>query len=116
MLRTKTIRAALLTACALGCSDGGGSAASVDPLVDRGRQVYQNVCVACHHGNPAVDGSLGPAIAGASRELLEAKVLRAEYPPGYTPKRPGGVTMPAFAYLAEEIDALAAYLAQDPPK
>ena len=36
------------------------------------------------------DGSVGPAVAGASRELIEAKVLRGEYPPGYTPKRPGG--------------------------
>ncbi len=32
-----------------------------------------------------------------------------EFPPGYTPKRPGG-TMPAFPYLADQIDNLAAYL------
>ena len=44
--------------------------------------------------DPRTDGSLGPAVAGASLELLTARVLRAEYPAGYTPKRETRVMVP----------------------
>jgi mono/diheme cytochrome c family protein len=100
----------LLTAAALspGCS---GDDASLSPQALEGKRIYMNVCIACHNGNPNRDGSPGPAIAGSSRELLEAKVIRGEYPPGYTPKRPTA-TMPRFDYLADKIDPLAAYLAE----
>jgi mono/diheme cytochrome c family protein len=81
-------------------------------LAHEGEKIYQNVCIACHNGNPNLDGALGPANAGASTDLLTAKVLRGEYPPGYTPKRPGSTTMPRFEYLADKIPALAAYLAE----
>jgi mono/diheme cytochrome c family protein len=84
----------------------------LSPLAREGEKVYQNVCIACHNGNPNLDGALGPANAGASEELLSAKVLRGEYPLGYTPKRPGSTTMPRFEYLADKIPALAAYLGQ----
>jgi len=94
---------------AVACSDAP-EAPGTSPLVEQGRRVYQNVCIACHAGDPAKDGAVGPAIAGASRELLEARVVRGEYPPGYTPKRAGNA-MPRFEYLADQIDALAAYLA-----
>jgi mono/diheme cytochrome c family protein len=77
--------------------------------VERGRQVYTMVCLACHSPDPRVDGSLGPAIAGASRELLEARVVHGKYPPGYTPKRETQ-TMVSFPYLAPRIDDLHAYL------
>ena len=96
---------------ALACSDADGGAGDRDPLAVRGERVYLNVCVACHHGDPAEVGSVGPAIAGSSRELLEAKVVRGEYPPGYTPKRETAA-MPPQAYLADQIDALEAYLAE----
>jgi mono/diheme cytochrome c family protein len=89
----------------LACSDGGGES----DLVSRGRRVYQNVCIACHNADPAKDGALGPAIAGSSRALLEARVLHAEYPPGYVPKRPSQA-MPAFPYLKDDIPALEAFL------
>jgi mono/diheme cytochrome c family protein len=92
------------TAC-----DGGGASPKDDPAA-RGQKIYENVCIACHNGDPRQDGSLGPALAGASRALLEAKVLHGAYPPGYAPKRPGS-TMPAFTYLAEAIGDLEAYLA-----
>ena len=78
--------------------------------VARGRQVYLSVCTACHNADPNKDGSVGPANAGASRALLEAKILRGEYPPGYTPKRPSAV-MPRFENLAASLDDLAAFLA-----
>ncbi len=89
--------------------EGGGASPPGDAAA-RGQTIYENVCIACHNGNPREDGSLGPAVAGASRALLEAKVLRSAYPPGYTPKRPGS-TMPAFTYLADAIGDLEAYLA-----
>jgi mono/diheme cytochrome c family protein len=97
---------------ALACSEG--EAPPTDAAVQQGKTLYSNVCVVCHDADPNLPGSLGPAIAGSSRELLAAKVLRAEYPPGYTPKRPGQ-TMPRLAYLADGIDALAAYLASVAP-
>ncbi len=100
------IGAALLALAACSETGGGGS-----DLAEQGRRVYQNVCIACHSPDPAKDGALGPAVAGASRELLEARVLRGEYPPGYTPKRPSQA-MPAFPYLEDEIPALEAYLAE----
>ena len=93
----------------LACSDGAGGGES--DLASHGRRVYQNVCIACHNADPAVDGALGPAIAGSSRALLEARVLRGEYPPGYQPKRPSAA-MPAFPYLEDEIPALEAFLNQ----
>ena len=54
-------------------------------------------------------------MAGASRELLEAKVLRAEYPPGYAPKQPSA-SMPKYEYLADSVGDIAAYLATIPAK
>ena len=49
----------------------------------RGRQVYAANCTACHHVDPTLDGTMGPAIAGSSRELLVARVLGGDYPSGY---------------------------------
>ena len=59
----------------------------------------------------AVRRALGPAVAGSSRELLDARVVRGGYPLGYTPKR-SSKTMPRFEHLADQMDALAAYLAE----
>ena len=97
---------------AAACSDTGKH--ELSPLAQEGQHTYQSVCIACHNGDPNQDGSAGPAIAGSSRELIEARVLRASYPPGYTPKRPGNA-MPRLEYLADKIDALAAYLAEVVP-
>ncbi|MEQ1878423.1 MAG: cytochrome c, partial [Bdellovibrionia bacterium] len=70
---------------------------------------YMSACIACHNSDPKVDGILGPAIHGSSKELLEARILRAEYPTGYTPKR-NSKTMVALPHLKGDIDALVAYL------
>jgi mono/diheme cytochrome c family protein len=91
------------------CSDSGPEGGE-DPAVARGRAVYLSVCTACHHADPNLDGSVGPANAGASRELLEAKLLRGAYPPGYAPKRPTSL-MPRFENLAGSVGDLAAFLA-----
>src|SRR5262245_65104345 len=98
-----------LACAALACGSDepqtGGDAAAA-----RGRTVYENVCTACHNRDPRQPGALGPELAGAPLGLIEAKVLRNEYPPGYAPKRPGA-TMPKYEYLAPNLPDLAAYLA-----
>lgn len=77
--------------------------------VERGARIYRSNCVICHNTDPRLDGTVGPAVAGSSRALVEARVLRASYPEGYAPKRDTKL-MPAVPSLAREIDALAAYL------
>jgi len=94
----------LIGAMLLGCQSGEESAEA------RGERIYRANCVVCHGLDPSMEGTLGPAIAQSSQALLEARVLRAEYPPGYTPQR-DSATMPALPYLAPEIPYLAAYLA-----
>ncbi len=84
-----------------------GVAAAGDP--EKGRQVYLGQCVACHNRDPGRDGPVGPAIKGASRELVEARVLRAEYPAGYKPKRESRV-MPPRPDLAPSVPDLAVFL------
>ena len=90
-----------------------GSACSeqtpLSPSAERGRQVYVAQCMSCHGPEPGQDGPLGPAIKGASRELLEARIVRGSYPPGYTPKRPTRI-MPPLPALAADVPALADYL------
>lgn len=115
MLRSGAVRAAALAALAsatLACGggDGGGG---VDAAAARGKLVYENVCTACHSRDPREDGALGPGVAGASQALLEAKVLRGEYPPGHAPKLPSAA-MPKYEYLAGSMGDLAAYLATIP--
>ena len=81
----------------------------LSPEAERGRQVYMGQCTACHASDPSQPGPVGPEIKGSSRELLEAKVLRGAYPPGYKPKRPTAV-MPPQVQVGGDIPALAAYL------
>jgi mono/diheme cytochrome c family protein len=101
-------QAALVTTLFLaGCSDGGGG---LSPSAQRGREIYQAQCAACHHPtDPSKPGSLGPPIKGTPREVLEAKVVRGTYPPGYRPKRDSQV-MPPLPALAAEIAPLFDYL------
>jgi hypothetical protein len=51
----------------------------------------------------------GPAVKGSSPELVELRVLRAEYPAVYKPKRETRV-MPPRPDLVANIPDLAAYL------
>ena len=102
---TRPLAAALMaTALALtGCEQ------RLSPSAERGRQVFLAQCATCHGPDPAQAGPIGPAVKGSSRELLEAKVLRGAYPPGYVPKRPTKV-MPPLPALADDVGALADYL------
>jgi mono/diheme cytochrome c family protein len=95
---------------AAACSQGEPSDAQA-ALAKRGEQVYLNNCTACHARKPSEPGPVGPPIAGSSLELLQAMVLRNEYPPGYTPKR-ATKGMIALPHLEPELPALAAYLAK----
>lgn len=85
--------------------------AAADPaaLVREGREAYLGNCIACHNPDPKLDGALGPAIAGSPPALVEARVMRAEYPPGYKPKRDTRA-MVAMPFLEKKIPAIAAYL------
>ena len=94
---------ALVFVLALGACAQDGSPAG------RGRQIYLAQCIACHNSDPSKNGPLGPAIRGSSRELIEARVLRGEYPLGYKPKR-GTAIMKPMPQLASAIPDLAAFL------
>lgn len=94
-------------AAALGLAACGSE--QLSPEAERGRQVYISQCTACHAFDPSQPGPVGPPVKGASQELLEAKVQRGTYPPGYTPKRPTSV-MPPQPQVAADVPALAAYL------
>ena len=76
---------------------------------EKGRQVWLVQCVSCHHRDPEKDGPVGPAVKGSSEVLVEARLLRGGYPPGYTPKRDSKV-MPARPDLARSVADLAAFL------
>jgi mono/diheme cytochrome c family protein len=78
-------------------------------LARRGKGVFMSNCIACHNPDPGMDGSLGPAVANSSFELIEARVMRAEYPADYKPKRDSRV-MVAMPYLEPDLEALTAYL------
>ncbi len=104
-MRTAPLALLALVVAAGGCSDGAG----LSPGAERGRQAYFAYCTACHNADPAQPGAIGPPVKGASRELLQTKVLHGSYPPGYTPKRPTKVMVPIPA-VAPDIAALAEYL------
>lgn len=98
----------ILSACAKDSSPPTGTAVAAD--ANRGRGIYFSNCAACHNGSdPSKDGPVGPAIKGASQALIEARVLRAGYPPGYQPKRKTA-RMPAQPYLKSAIPHLTAFL------
>ena len=101
LILTVLVSSALLAGCSKGPSLG--------PEAERGRQVYASQCTSCHSGDPAQNGPLGPAVKGSSRELVEARVVRGTYPPGYTPKRPSAIMQP-MPNLAGSVDDLTAYL------
>ena len=75
----------------------------------KGKQVYMANCIACHNPDPSKDGAVGPAVKGSSRDLIFYRVTKAEYPPGYKPKRDTKLMM-KLEMLAPNVDDLAAFL------
>jgi mono/diheme cytochrome c family protein len=101
--------AALLALAALSACSAQEEGSPEVALAKRGAQVYQGNCTACHAPDPSQPGPVGPPIAGSSLELLRAKVLRNEYPPGYAPKRDTKAMIP-LVHLEPELPAIAAFL------
>jgi len=104
-----TVRFAVSLAVLLGVAAGCGPQQALSPEAERGRQVYQSQCIACHNPDPAQAGPVGPPVKGSSRELLETKVLKGTYPPGYQPKRPTAVMQP-MPQMTDNIPPLGEYL------
>ena len=77
----------------------------------QGRKVFTETCAACHGPDPNQDGPVGPRIKGAPPELIEARLLRQGYPPGYKPLRTTKL-MPPMPYLKDRVRDIAAFLAQ----
>lgn len=106
---------ALVATAAGGCQKSPSSsapAAPADPqatLYARGQRAYQTYCIACHNSDPKRPGVVGPDVFGSSRELLEARVLRNEYPAGYKPKRSSSA-MVAVPQAKDDIEALTVFL------
>jgi len=92
-------------------SDSGAASAtsSEEQLVARGQTIYKMNCIACHNPDPAVDGPTGPSIKGSSLELVQLRVVKAQYPEGYKPKRETKV-MPPLPHLEKEVAAIHAFL------
>jgi mono/diheme cytochrome c family protein len=109
----------LITLLFFGCTDSGNTVKQpekqVDPatqkLIKQGRAAYYSTCIACHNQNPSLAGSVGPELTGASVELLEAKILKGEYPQGYQAKRTTTLMVP-LPHLGAQIPALHAFLNQ----
>jgi mono/diheme cytochrome c family protein len=111
------VRQALANLTPAGASSAAAGSASVaaakakagDP--ERGKQIYMTSCAPCHGPDPAADGPVGPRIKGASLALIEARVLRGAYPPGYRPRRATKL-MPPLPQLEAELSHLAVFLEQ----
>ena len=81
-------------------------------IIKRGRSIYLANCTSCHNVDPSAPGAVGPEVIRSSVELLEARILRAEYPAGYTPKR-ASRSMPVLRHLEREIPSIHAFLNAD---
>ncbi|HEY2663087.1 MAG TPA: cytochrome c [Candidatus Binataceae bacterium] len=99
----------LIAAAVLGLLGCGGPSVPQTPA-EVGRRVYMTNCVVCHNPDPNLAGSQGPAIAGSPKDLVEARVMHAAYPPGYKPKR-STHAMVALPQLGPQIDNIVAFLA-----
>lgn len=101
---------ALLFVLLLGaCAEDSKAPVTRNGDPNRGKQVYLAQCISCHNPDPSLAGPLGPPVKGSSRELLEARILRGTYPPGYTPQRQSALMQP-LPHLAPAIPDLAAFL------
>lgn len=93
----------------LSCQKNAGTQKPLTALEARGKAVYFSNCIQCHNPNPTLDGSIGPAVAGSSLDLITHRVLTRDYPAGYKPKRSSDV-MPDFPQLKDDVPGLHAYL------
>lgn len=73
------------------------------------KSLYLNKCAKCHNVNPTKYGSIGPDIAGSSKELLTLKTQKKQYPVNYKPKRKSRI-MPLIKLSETELDSLYKYI------
>ena len=102
----------LISIFSLGCNktqQSNATSVTDSPSAGRGKTIYQTQCIACHNSDPRKPGSIGPEVYGASLELLEARILRAEYPSGYTPKRATKSMVP-LPHLKNDLPSIHLYL------
>ncbi len=99
----------LLFIISLSACKNADNEVKLTPLEQKGKSVYLSNCIACHNPNPTLAGSVGPEVSHSSLELLTARIMKAEYPPNYKPKRQSNL-MPAMPELQNDIPALHAYL------
>lgn len=76
-----------------------------------GEKIYQRDCATCHNPDPRLQGNIGPAIWGSSKDLLTSKMLEGEYPIFYSPKRTTNV-MPKFPKSDSDIEEIYKFLNQ----
>ena len=93
----------------MSCQKNTENARPLSALEEKGRSTYVANCIACHNPNPTLDGSIGPAVAGSSLDLITHRVLTRDYPAGYSPKRKTEI-MPDFPQLKDDVPGLHAYL------
>jgi mono/diheme cytochrome c family protein len=107
---SSTARAAVaaIALCAIAAAACSKQPPELTPA-QSGEVVYRTNCISCHSRDPSMPGPLAPPIAGASRALIEARVIHGTYPPGYTPQRRTH-TMRPLPWLDGHIDDLTAYL------
>ena len=91
------------------CSCQRDESIALSPLATLGKGKYMANCTACHNPNPRLAGSVGPAIAGPSLELITARIMHQTYPRGYKPKQNSNL-MPPLPFLERDIPALHAFL------
>ena len=113
---TALVAVLVLLALCSQCSrtNGGAAEAKLSEAGERGRVAFAAFCSQCHNvHDPFQQGAQGPPIARSSLELLRARVLRVEYPPGYTPKRTTQ-QMVALPHVEPYLDDIAVFLAEVP--
>ena len=75
---------AFLVACVLQIWTACGQKdTTTDPKILRGRVLFASNCISCHNSNPALDGTLGPAIKGSALELVQARAYELFVQRGY---------------------------------
>ena len=77
--------------------------------IKKGRIVYFANCVSCHNNNPKKTGSIGPAVYGASIDVLTQKIVYGKYPENYRPKRTSKI-MPLMPHLNKDISNLHVFI------
>jgi len=77
VLRTVVLAAALAAVPGCNPSPPATPPSPREAAIEEGRRAYLANCVMCHNADPTKPGGAGPEVAGASRELLEARIMRA---------------------------------------